>query len=99
MLDLTIHGNEGGWDMGHGMMGWGGGMGWFGGIMMFLFWAAFMVGLIILIRWLWLSSSRYAGGGVSDGNAALNILKERFAKGEIDKEEFEAKLKTLKGGP
>lgn len=85
--------------MGHGMMGWGGGMGWFGGIMMFLFWAAFMVGLIILIRWLWLSTSSKAGGRPSGEDTALGILRERYAKGEIDKEEFEAKLKTLKGGP
>jgi putative membrane protein len=34
-------------------------------------------------------------GGPGRGHAALDILEERFAKGEIDKAEFEEKRKLL----
>ncbi|OGG78515.1 hypothetical protein A3A36_00445 [Candidatus Kaiserbacteria bacterium RIFCSPLOWO2_01_FULL_52_12b] len=67
--------------------GWG--MGWFGGsIMMIIFWALF----IALIVWV----VREVGGKHSrSGSQAIDILKERYAKGEISKEEFESKKKDL----
>lgn len=74
-----------------GYGGWGAGsmMGWFGGgIIMIVFWALF----IALIVWV----VREAGGRHSHSRSqALDILKERYAKGEIDKEEFESKKKDL----
>jgi len=84
------------WQMGPGAMyGWG--MGWFGGIFMIVFWVLVIVGLVFLIRWL-LQSTR--GGGDShwprsSSSAALEILKERYARGEINKQEFEEKKKDL----
>ncbi|HTH93315.1 MAG TPA: SHOCT domain-containing protein [Candidatus Paceibacterota bacterium] len=33
----------------------------------------------------------------SHGSNAMNVLKERFAKGEISKEEYEERKKTLQG--
>jgi putative membrane protein len=89
------YGGYGGWGMGSGMMG-GYGMGWFGGILMIVFWILILVGLIFLIKWLIQSTSRDRTTG-SGGNRALEILKERYAKGEIDKEEFESKKKDLTG--
>lgn len=99
-MDMSVHGSAGDWGMGPGMMGWGHGTGWFGGIMMFVFWIALLAGLIVFIRWLWLSTSHKAAGGggggdPASGDPALTILRERYAKGEIDKEEYEAKLKIL----
>ena len=88
-------GGYGGWGMGPGMMG-GYGMGWFGGILMIVFWILILVGLIFLIKWLIQSTSRDRTTG-SGGNRALEILKERYAKSEIDKEEFESKKKDLSG--
>jgi len=88
-------GQYGGWGMGSGMMG-GYGMGWFGGILMIVFWILILVGLIFLIKWLVQSTSRDKTTG-SGGNRALEILKERYAKGEINKEEFESKKKDLSG--
>ena len=71
--------------------GWGAGnmMGWFGGgIMMIAFWVL----LIVLIVW----TMRGVGGKNSRPSSnALDILKERYAKGEINKEEFETKKKDL----
>lgn len=94
------YGGYGGWQMGPGMMGWGGG-GWFGGIFMILFWILLIVGLVFLIRWLIHSTRGEAGGGRPFGgdsyssSRALDILRERYARGEIDKQEFEEKKKDL----
>jgi putative membrane protein len=79
----------GGW--GHGPWMMGGGYGWFGGIFMLVFWIAVVVGIVFLIRWL-VQSTR---GGAASGESALEILKRRYAKGEIDKKEFEQKKKDL----
>ena len=86
-------GQYGGWGMGPGMMG-GWGTGWFGGILMIVFWVLILVGLIFLIRWLIQSPGRDKTTG-NGSNRALEILKERYARGEIDKEEFESKKKDL----
>ena len=87
----------GDWQMGPGMMGgWGGsGMGWFGGIFMIIFWILIIVGVIFLIRWLIQSTKGGAGMPFSSSSRPLDILKERYARGEIDKQEFEEKKKDL----
>jgi putative membrane protein len=54
--------------------------------------APFVLGIIALIlgiRWL----VRNSGGPRSD--AAVTIVRERYARGEISKEEFDAKLRDL----
>ena len=85
----------GGWGMGPGMMyGWGGGMGWFGMLLMIAFWVLVIVALVFLVRWLIHSSRGPVGGGPS-GSRALDILMERYARGEIDKNEFDAKKQDL----
>lgn len=81
--------------MGPGMM-YGGGMGWFGGIVMILFWILVIVGLVFLIRWL--IQNTQTGSGNGDGGSSgkpLEVLKQRYAAGEIDKQEFEEKKKDL----
>jgi putative membrane protein len=83
-----------GWHMGPGMMGGGYGMGWLGMILMAAFWIAVIIGIIFLIRWLVISTS--AGGGAAKSEeSGLEILKRRYARGEINKEEFEDKKKDL----
>jgi len=73
--------------MGPGMM-WGGwSMGW---IFMIIFWGLLIVGLIFLIRYL--MGATKAGRGEE---SAIDILKKRYARGEINKEEFEQKKKDL----
>jgi putative membrane protein len=75
------------WHMGPGMMG-GWGMGWFGGIFMMVFWILVLVGLVFLIKWLVQATNRVKSDAGSS-NRALEILKERYARGEIDTAEFE----------
>ena len=77
--------------MGPGMMGWGFGWPWF--IFMFIFWVAVFVALIFLIRWLIISSGQR--GERHSEDSAIDILKKRYARGEINKEEFEEKKKDL----
>jgi putative membrane protein len=75
---------------------WNGGWhGWFfGPIMMIVFIAVVVAVVVILVRWL-------GGPGHSglhrqpQGKTPLDILKERFARGEIDKEEFEERRRVL----
>ena len=75
------------WEMHPMWWGWGLGM----MAIMFLFWALVIVALIVGIRWL-------AGQGkVSRSDSALEILRQRYARGEINKDEFEAKKKDLSG--
>jgi len=80
--------------MGPGMMGWGWWGGWFGWIFMIIFWALVIVGLIFLVKWL-VSFSRSRGQYERGSDSALDILKQRYAKGEINKEEFDQKKKDL----
>ena len=69
------------------MMGWGGGMFGLG----LLWWVLLVVAIVLLARWL--LGDREAGRSGED--RALSILKERFARGEIDKAEFEARKRYL----
>ena len=85
-------GGYGGWHMGTGMMG-GWGSGWFGGIFLFIFWI--IVGIVFLIRWLIQGNKGGLSGTFSNTSRALNILKDRYARAEIDKREFEEKKKDL----
>lgn len=50
---------------------------------MALFWAVLVGGLLFVGRWLW------GRGTVSRADSALDILKKRYARGEITKQEFE----------
>lgn len=72
-----------------GMDHFGWGMG-FGGVFMLFLWVLVILGIVALVKWLMTSSK----GEVSE-NPPLEILKERYAQGEIDREEFEQKKHHL----
>lgn len=74
-----------------GSFGFGGGM--FGGIFMLLFWGLVIFGIFATIKWLLKSTS---SGNDAPDSKALEVLKERYAKGEIDREEYEQRKQDLK---
>jgi len=81
-----------------GMHMWGGGWhGWFfGPVMMILFLVIVVIVVVLAVRWL-----GGAGHGAThsphapSGKSPLDILRERFARGEIDREEFEERRRVL----
>jgi putative membrane protein len=85
----------------HGDHMWAGGWsGMFFGPIMMILWLALMIGVAVLVlRWLGVvGSDSPSSRGTPDASSgkALDILKERFAKGEIDKAEFEERKALLK---
>ena len=73
------------------MYGGGWGMG-YGGPFMLLFWILVVVAIVLLVKWLAAQSSTGKG---SHDQSSLEILRERYARGEIDREEFEQKKRDL----
>jgi putative membrane protein len=57
--------------------------------MMIVFWGLVIVALVLGIRWL------ITQGKEPRADSSLEILKRRYARGEIDKEEFEAMKRDL----
>jgi putative membrane protein len=68
-------------------------MGWGGGFFMILFWVVIIVGIALLVKWLAATSGK--GEGTSAKESPMEILKRRYAAGEIGKEEFEEKKRDL----
>ncbi len=73
---------------GFGGHGWGMGMGWW-----------WIIGIVVLIAIIWPMFQRYnrnnSAAPREPGKTALDILKERYALGEIDNQEFEERKKNL----
>ena len=63
-------------------------MGW-GMLWMVLWWALPIVGIVALVSWMGRANDRRSE------KTALDILKERYARGEIDQAEFEQKRRDL----
>jgi putative membrane protein len=81
-----------GWD-GYGT-GYGP-MGFFGPFFMILFWGLIIGGVVMLVRMVLGRDGRMTDGTKKE-DSALRILRERYAKGEITKEEFEERQKGLR---
>ncbi len=84
---------SGGWGMmGPGMMG-GFGWWWLMPIFMILFWGLVIWGIVALVRGL--SGSRGSNSTPPMTDSALEVLKKRYARGEINKEEYDEKKHDL----
>lgn len=69
--------------------GWGMGLGF---VFMLLFWGLVILGIAALIRWLMTQSSPSRN---PRDKTPLEIVQERYARGEIDREEYEQKKRDL----
>ena len=58
--------------------------------MMLVFWILVIAGLVLGVRWLMQEGKERRGN-----DSALEILRQRYARGEINKEEFETKKRDL----
>ena len=66
-------------------LGWGWmGLGMFS---MGLFWILVIVGIVVLIKWLI--------GGPARGRDAMEIVEERYARGELTRDQFEQMKRDL----
>ncbi len=91
----------GGFGMG-GYGGYGGMMGGYGGygfnplgsILSLVFWALIIGGVVLLVVWLARNAGR-TSFGTSESESPLEILKARYAKGEVTKEQFDAIKRDL----
>lgn len=81
-------------DLWHYGQDWGWGHMVFGSVMMLLVWGAIIVGIVMLVRWL-SASQAHAPISTPARNRALEILQERFARGDIDEAEFEKRKRLL----
>jgi len=92
-LKLLAQGNHGTWGTHPGMfMGWG--MGISGMLFMFIFWGLVILGVVFLVKWIFGSVQKNIDIPPTNSKA-LEILQERYARGEIDKDEFEARKQDL----
>jgi uncharacterized membrane protein len=85
-LIQEIFTNTRGYGEGYGMgpwMMWGYGANWYWPIIMIFFWFTGICLIFFLVRWLIMSTSK--GRETTQGESALDILKKRYAKGEISK--------------
>lgn len=88
--------------LGGGMMGFGMMAPWMGGgffnpiwmILMVLFWAVIIGGTVLAIVWL-VSQGRPMIAGLTREETPLEILKRRYAKGEITHDEYEKMRRDL----
>lgn len=91
---------------GFGMMGDFG----FGGFFMILWWVLIVVGIVVLVKWIVTSPTvgdrtdaarrpnagpLNAGGRPGGSGSALDILNERYARGEIEEQDFKVRKRDL----
>ena len=88
MLTAQERAWEWGWGM-HPMWGAWGPWGLVMMLVMLVFWAVVIAGLVLGVRWL------IRQGGQTPPDTALDVLRQRYARGEIGKEEFESRKRDL----
>jgi putative membrane protein len=78
--------------------GWG--MGWGGWqlmtLVMIVFWAILITAIVLAVRYVAGSGRQGAGPGPSGSARAEDLLAERFARGEIDDDEYRQRVTLLR---
>lgn len=77
---------------GDGMSGWGYAL---MTVSQVLLWALIVVGIVALVRYIGRRTTSSGAGGASRPSAE-ELLAERFARGEIDEQEYQRGLDTLR---
>lgn len=78
-------------------MYWGGMTGfWMGPLMMIAFVVLIVVAVVLVLRWIGPASA--PGNNTAAPGTAADILRERYARGEIDEAEFRQRLEVLSAG-
>jgi putative membrane protein len=67
-------------------------MGGFGMGFMWIVWIAIIVAVIVLAKGYFSPAEKTSG---SKGGSAVEVLKKRYARGEINREEFQEKKRDL----
>jgi putative membrane protein len=81
-------------DYGDHMGGWN----WaFMSVSMVIFWGLLIIGIMLLVRYFGASGPARAGSPTSRATAE-ELLAERFARGEIDEQEYRQRLDVLRSG-
>jgi putative membrane protein len=77
---------------------WGWGAWLMMSLMMVVFWGLVIAGIVVLFRYL--TGSRQGGGpgSTSGRSSAEELLAERFARGEIDEDEYTRRRELLRAG-
>lgn len=79
---------------------WGNGWGWTGWILMTVFmvvlWAALITSVVVAVRYL--AGSRHTPGGPASSGLPPpeDVLAGRFARGEIDEDEYRRRMAALR---
>lgn len=74
--------------------GWMGSFGWIGMLVGLVFWVLVLGGLAWLVTW---AVRRGSGSGVaSTGSSAIEIARQRYARGEITREQYQQILDDIK---
>ncbi len=81
---------------------WGGGMmggwsAWWWGLIMMIFWLLILIGLVLLVVWA-IRQIVHREGVPTGTSRALEIVQERYARGEISREQYEQMRRDLLGG-
>lgn len=81
-----------------------GGYGWFGTLLMFLFGALVIAGIVLLVIWAVRASGGHGAAGTppqSSGavghDESVTIAKRRLASGEINKDQYDEIMRALGG--
>lgn len=86
------------WGMMHNWGGGWGGYGWIGPFQMII-WILILVLIIAAIVWFFRSGSQTGTfpGRLAQRSAGLDVLEERYARGEINREEYLQKKRDMTG--